>query len=67
MLGGMPPLTPVVRNLIILNVIVFVLDQMIGLNAFAMRVPGATDFYPFQIITHMFMHVGIVHLVMNML
>lgn len=63
----MPPLTPVVRSLVILNVVVFLVDQTIGLPALAMYVPNTPNFYPFQVVTHMFMHANIVHIAMNML
>ena len=64
---------PVVRGLLIINIAVFVLDFFVtkssgtplvhigGLHYFK------SDFFkPFQIITHMFMHGGLTHLLFNM-
>ena len=62
-------LTPITKNIIILNVIVFVLayifPQMLGyLAAFF---PTSPYFKSWQIITHMFMHGGFMHIAFNML
>ena len=61
--------TPIVLNLIIINAIVFLAQQLIpsitewgGLHYFK-----ADAFKPHQVITHMFMHGGIGHLLFNML
>jgi len=68
--GSIPP---VVKNLIIINVIMLLaswvienvfridLNSILGLYYF-----GSEHFRPFQIITHMFMHGGITHLFFNM-
>lgn len=63
---------PVVKNLIIINVIMlfatFVLEMrgidlnsILGLHYFA-----SPEFRPFQLVTHLFMHAGIMHLFFNM-
>jgi membrane associated rhomboid family serine protease len=69
MIGSTPP---VVKNLIIINVIMLLatwvfqsmgidLAQVLGLFFFKSQY-----FHPYQIITHMFMHGGITHLFFNM-
>lgn len=59
---------PVTKNLLIINIIFFVvqnmfpvLDQNLSLHFFK-----SPDFQPFQIVTHMFMHGSITHLLFNM-
>ena len=70
--GGFSILPPVVKNLLILNVLFFLakmagsrfgidLDAWLGLHYFT-----ASDFYPWQIITYMFMHGDFGHLFFNM-
>jgi len=70
---GFDNIPPVVKNLIIINVVILVvswvlqasfgidLNRVMGLYYF-----GSSSFKPFQIITHMFMHGGITHLFFNM-
>jgi membrane associated rhomboid family serine protease len=66
--------TPVVQNLLIANVLVFVAQFMFGGNAgsntvtdfFALHHYKSDVFKPHQIITHMFMHGGLGHLFFNM-
>ena len=62
-------LTPITKNIIILNVIVFVLayifPQMLGY--FAAFFPTSPYFKSWHIITHMFMHGGFMHIAFNML
>ena len=65
---------PVVKNLIIINVLFFLakfglgsafqtnLDHILGL--FFIK---STQFQPFQIVTHMFMHANFMHILFNML
>lgn len=65
----MPRITEVVKNLIIINVLVFagawfILDGNVG--ALAMHWPTSPYFKPFQIVSHMFMHGSIMHLLFNM-
>ena len=67
-------LTDVVKNLIILNVaihLIFVLFFPELKNWLAFHYPGiegryGSGFEPFQIITHMFMHGGSMHILVNM-
>ncbi|MCU7614588.1 rhomboid family intramembrane serine protease [Chryseobacterium sp. GMJ5] len=66
MFNTIPPIT---RNLIILNIVVFIVSYLFPQLGYVL-----TGFYPFspnfkswQIITHMFMHGGIVHIAFNML
>lgn len=71
-IGGFNILPPVVKNLLIINVLFFLakivcrkfgvdLDYWLGLHFFT-----ATAFYPWQIITYMFMHGDFGHLFFNM-
>jgi len=64
---------PVVKNLIIINVLVYVAQVTFGSNAnfdidhmFALHDVRSVYFKPYQLITHMFMHGGIDHLFFNM-
>lgn len=62
-------LTPIVRNLIIINVIVFILQNMIPaltewLALFNVRTPY---FRPYQLFTYMFCHADFFHIFFNML
>ncbi len=62
-------LTPVVKNLILLNILVFVACLIYGddlTNLLAMHYPANPEFKPWQIITHMFTHGGIFHILFNM-
>jgi membrane associated rhomboid family serine protease len=66
--------TPIVLNLIIINVLVFLAQVVLGGNVdpnpasdlFALHHYKSTYFQPYQIVTHLFMHGGIVHLLFNM-
>ncbi|MBU2949402.1 rhomboid family intramembrane serine protease [Tamlana agarivorans] len=60
-----------VKHLIIINVIMFVGTMFIGggnlfYEWFAMYFPKNDAFQPWQIITHMFMHGGVTHILFNM-
>ena len=61
-------LTDVVKHLLILNVLVFIADQVIGLDFFALYYPTSPNFQPFQVVTHFFMHssTDLHHLIFNM-
>lgn len=67
MLNNVPP---VVKNLIIINVLFYLATVALGesemLYYFSGTYPGSPNFYPWQVITHMFMHGGISHLFFNM-
>lgn len=63
---------PVVKNLILINVVMFVatwafkglgIDLIDKLGLFYI---GSTYFHPYQFVTHMFMHGGIAHIFFNM-
>lgn len=67
-------LTDVVKNLLLLNVIVFLavlLDQSFGSplglqDLLALHYPASDRFEPVQIATHFFMHGGVFHIFFNM-
>lgn len=66
-------LTPVVKNLLIINVVMLVLsflaDSLFAMNLnekLGMFYFGSSHFNPMQIVTHMFMHGGLGHLFFNM-
>jgi membrane associated rhomboid family serine protease len=63
-------LTPVVRNLLFINVIVFVLEQILpGLEqGLSLHSVHRTDFFrPYQLFTYMFCHATVGHIFFNML
>lgn len=63
-------LTPVVKNLLILNVGIFLLQGLFPQNierALMLYDFRYDAFMPFQLFTHMFLHGGIMHLFFNML
>ncbi len=70
------PTTPVIKNLIIINVIFFLATKVIGgdgplpflTQQFGAFYPGSPMFQPWQIVTHMFMHshVSFAHIFFNM-
>jgi membrane associated rhomboid family serine protease len=67
--GFLASLPPVTKNLIIINVIVFLAtlvneDFMIG--TFALFYPTSQFFHWWQVVTHMFMHGGFWHIFFNM-
>jgi membrane associated rhomboid family serine protease len=73
MLGGFSGLRPVVKNLLILNVMMFVLMLItsrvggIDLNGMlGLYYPKSEYFKPYQVVTHMFMHGSFWHIFMNM-
>lgn len=63
-------ITETVKHLLIINVIMFVATLAIGQdqfnNLFALHYPDNSVFKPWQIITHMFMHGGFLHIALNM-
>ncbi len=59
----------IIKHLIVLNVIMFVasmLQPAVMYPLFAMHFPENPMFRPWQIITHMFMHGGMMHILFNM-
>lgn len=71
---GFSFLPTVVKNLLIINVLVFistyVFKNTIGFdlnNYFALYFPGSESFKPFQLVSHLFMHGNFFHLFSNML
>lgn len=68
----MPRMTPVVKILLILNIGIFALQYILqnyGIDLsemFALRYFGAETFAPYQLVTHMFLHAGVWHLLGNM-
>ena len=66
MLGQLTPLT---RNIIILNVVVFAFAYFIPLLDVILPAyyPFSPNFKSWQIVTHMFMHGGLMHILFNML
>lgn len=61
-------ITPVVKQLLIINVIFFVGTQFMPFaeNYFAMFYFQSPMFKPWQVLTHMFMHADIMHIFFNM-
>ncbi|MDR1552991.1 MAG: rhomboid family intramembrane serine protease [Prevotellaceae bacterium] len=58
--------TPVVTNIIIINVLMLIASNAFNLYSFALFYPSSPFFQPYQFVTHMFMHGGIFHLIFNM-
>lgn len=66
------PLTPIIKNLLILNVVVFVLVQFVIsdraiVEMLIMYPPGDDKFRAWQVVTHAFMHADETHIIFNML
>ncbi len=67
--GNLPP---VIKNLLIINIIVFLFDYIspkLGIDLtglLALHNIGSPDFKPFQFVTYMFMHGGVAHIFFNM-
>lgn len=62
-------LTPIVRNILFLNVGLFLADALLKTNLsewLGLRYIFAPNFQPFQLLTHMFLHGGFGHLLSNM-
>ena len=67
--GFMSNVPTVTKNLIIINVIVFIatlVNENLMTTAFALYYPTSPNFHWWQIITHMFMHGGFWHIFFNM-
>ncbi|MCB0631233.1 MAG: rhomboid family intramembrane serine protease [Saprospiraceae bacterium] len=61
-------ITDVVKNLLIINVVVFLIGAfgLVDTSMLALYYPASSLFQPFQIVTHFFMHGGYMHLFFNM-
>lgn len=67
--GFMANVPDVTRNLIIINCLVFVatlINENMMVEYFALFHPNSPFFHPWQILTHMFMHGGFMHILFNM-
>ncbi|WP_292010930.1 rhomboid family intramembrane serine protease [Chryseobacterium sp.] len=67
MFNNIPPIT---RNIIIINIVVFIISYLIYpqlYNTLSAYYPLSPNFKSWQIITHMFMHGGFMHILFNML
>ena len=70
--GFMSNVPTVTKNLIIINVIVFLFTWVLErrdstfMNAFVLFDPSTPWFHPWQLITYMFMHGGFWHILFNM-
>ncbi len=65
----MPPITEAVKQLLIINVLLFFGVMMLApnfSNALALYFPGTPLFRPWQLVSHMFMHWDLNHLLFNM-
>jgi membrane associated rhomboid family serine protease len=63
-------LTPTVRNLLIINVVIFAAGALLNIDfvhLFGLRYIFAETFEPYQIILHMFTHASTMHIFSNML
>ena len=61
-------ITPVVRNLLIANLVIFVLSITLSFNPlFALYNVYSEHFKPYQFITYMFLHADFGHIFRNML
>jgi len=66
-------ITPVVKNLLIINVLLFLATYVVGsqlpfdlTRKLALFYPGSDHFRPYQFVTYMFMHGGWAHIFFNM-
>ncbi len=70
--GRMGNIPPVVLNLLIINILLFLATMLLrhqGLDLerwLALYYPGSDYFKPYQLITHMFMHANTMHIFFNM-
>jgi membrane associated rhomboid family serine protease len=61
-------ITPVVKQLLIINILFFIGSQLVPIayDLFALYYPESDNFKGWQLITHMFMHGGFMHIAFNM-
>jgi len=71
--GGYKVLPPVVKNLIIINVIMFLAKMLLGSrfginldDILGLHYIGSSKFFPFQFLSYMFMHANLGHIFFNM-
>lgn len=68
--GGLSQIPPVVKNIVIVNVLVFILQQVMPgnfiENYFALHYWNSPLFKWWQLFTHMFMHGNLMHIFFNM-
>ncbi len=71
--GGFGSIPPVVKNLLIINVLLLLATYVVGtafqvnlIEELGLYFPASGKFHPYQIVTHMFMHGGWFHLFFNM-
>ena len=71
--SGFSRLTPVVKNLIIVNIICFLISSFGEYmhwydvtNEFGLHYPLSPSFRPVQLITYMFLHANLEHIFFNM-
>lgn len=65
----MNQITHVVKHLLVINILMFVVTELIfpsWKGSLAMYYPGSEQFQPIQLVTHFFMHGGWMHLFFNM-
>jgi membrane associated rhomboid family serine protease len=64
-------LTPIVKNLLIINVVVFAMQKLIPMmgitEIFSLWKIGSTNFQPYQFLTYMFAHGSFFHIMFNMM
>lgn len=61
-------ITPVVKQLLIINILFFIGSQLVPVSydLFALYYPESDSFKVWQLVTHMFMHGGYMHIFFNM-
>ncbi|MBL7831570.1 MAG: rhomboid family intramembrane serine protease [Saprospiraceae bacterium] len=59
-------LTDIVKQLLIINGLVFLAQMTLGNGPFVLQFPATEAFRPYQLLTHMFMHGGFSHILFNM-
>ncbi|MBR4809501.1 MAG: rhomboid family intramembrane serine protease [Bacteroidales bacterium] len=67
--GFLSSIPPVTRNLILVNVIIFVatmVNENFMIGTFGLFYPSSQFFHWWQVVTHMFMHGGFWHILFNM-
>ena len=67
--GFLSNIPKVTRNLLIINVIIFIftlVNRHLMTSTFALFYPSSPYFHWWQVITHMFMHGGFWHILFNM-